>query len=233
MEVTTFCIKDPCWSVREAALNSAGIVFSKLVKFLLDKNLKENISVFTELLKLHLFDNIYEVRDSAAFALRTFLINLKEDFKRFDEITNFQKFILTVISELDMKSSLEKSYEIVRNKIYSLVNENKQPPDLGFMREIDLWEYADGILHLTKEILEEGSLVKMLQLDVNRICQFTIDYLCRNYKTLDNLIKKTLWSLLIILFKRIHKSEVEFYFEMFGEILIKELQSKYYLLRLP
>lgn len=53
-----------------------------------------------------------------------------------------------------------------------------------------------------------------------------IDFFTRNYSTLQNLLKKTLWSSLIVIFNKISKPDIDMYFDYIVKILVREVEGK-------
>lgn len=251
------CIKDACWNVRESALNASGFVFLNLKGNLnLSITKSENLMSFFELVKLHLFDNIFEVRDSAAFSIRVIISGFKsEEIKQFDDLANFNIFnyLKNLISEISSENliELEKNFQILRNSIFEKVKSQTESviqcnqthnhnylntqctlqPDLGFVREIDSWEYVDAIVHLIKELAEgEIALFQKISLDFYKTLNSVIDYISRNIKTLPNLLKKSIWSCLSSMFKKMKRGDIEFYIENILDSVVKEIESNLYII---
>jgi hypothetical protein len=240
LELISNCIKDPCWSVREAALNSAGYIFSNLTKIFVNELEQEERNLlilnFTDLLKLHLHENIYEVRDASAFAIKVLLKNLSdENFNKFEEITKIKELFNLCINYIQDSSMLESAYSEFKNKIYQSIVNN--PPsdstssqiDMGFMREPDKWEFVDGIIDLIRELSEEDLFISpnsnKCLFKLNDTLQIVIDYYCKSNATLENLSKKSLWKCLTSLFLKLKKQDIEIYFELIGNYLITEIKD--------
>jgi len=263
------CIKDPCWNVRESSLYSAGYVFNILHRIfvsnmLLDGNLicDENwtkFENFAELIRLHLFDNIYEVRAASAFAIRIILSLIEkpqlekiQSMKDSLDFLNTVKFHLNLLSNSeDLKAShikfnheirlkIENQREKIRQSEKCCQGENKckesqlsskdcshfnNIPDLGIIREIDLWEYVDGIIQLSKEFSEDSVARTKTEIKFETVIMNIIDYLCKNYTNTQNLSKKTLWIALNTAFEKVNKAEVDFYFEYIKNIVFREIKE--------
>ncbi len=52
-----------------------------------------------------------------------------------------------------------------------------------------------------------------------------IDLLCKTYKDLNNLTKKTIWITFSLMFEKVKKYDFEMYLEYFGKILANEIKG--------
>jgi hypothetical protein len=167
-----------------------------------------------ERISLHLLDNIYEVRDAAAFALRIIYSDIETEQRK------FLLPILETVKQLKNTNEFETYFKERKEFILQKVTENDN--DFGFMREPELWEYVDGLVHLYKEVFSIRVFNK--EASLNEI----IDFMCLNYSKnfMTNMCKKTIWECLTVMFADIYKGEVETYFESIQKIVIKEIEGK-------
>ena len=220
LELIIKCCHDSCWNVRESGFISLGYVFDNIKPNLNpDKNkYNEIIKEINDLIKLHCFENIIEVRDASAYALQIYLEKggeLPDDFKQ---------FYLDIVKNLNDLNKLKEYLDPIKKEVFSYIT---QKQDFGFMREVDEIDFTDGIVHIIKEISsikekEKNFLDKEIKID--ELIMIVIDNLCKNYNIgLSNLNKKTIWETLTVLFLKVEKYDVEMYLDYIIDILIKEL----------
>lgn len=214
---TVKCCRDPCWNVRESALIALGYVYSNVKEYVDDKPMIDTIG---ELIKYHCFDNVIEVRDASAFCLKIFLSyggSINKDLKQ---------FYLDCIKNLNNDDTMVEMHNAIKTEIFHYIPEKQ---DFGFMKEVSLDEFKDGIVLLIKELCEAKKCFLFGEGGTNiyDLAMAVIDYLCRNYNSgiLSNMNKKSIWESLGVLFLNIEKSEVEMYFEYIVDVLIKELDK--------
>ena len=208
-----FCCHDTCWNVRESALIALSYVFFNIYEFI--SNNKELIDDVCQLIKLHCFDNILEVRDASAFALK---IYLEKGGKLNPE---YEKFYINCIKYINDNSKIEEILNEVRKEIFPYIT---QKQDFGFIREVDMSDFKDGITHIIKELsnVKECFVNKALKPEDLLMCE--IDYLCKNYNLgLSNINKKSIWECLTVLFLKINKYDAELYIDYIVDYLIKDL----------
>ena len=220
LESTIRCCHDTCWNVRESGFFALGYVFGNIKTNLeIEKNIYNNmIQEINNLIQLHCFDNVIEVRDASAYALAIFMDKggeLPEDFKN---------FYINIIKHLNDSTKLNENMDLIKKKVFSYITEKQ---DFGFLREIDEQDFTDGINHIIKEITtlknnEKNFIEKEIKID--ELIMIVIDNLCKNYNVgLSNLNKKTIWETLTVLFLKVEKYDVEMYLDYIIDILIKEL----------
>jgi hypothetical protein len=168
---------------------------------------------FLELVSLHLTDNIYEVRDAAAFAMKILIQDLPTDDRK-EVLADYEK-----VKFLKNSADLDSKFQIEKDKIFQKVKDNEN--DFGFMREPELWEFVDGLVHLYKEIFDTGVFNKEASLSE------MIDFMCLNYSKpyMTNMCKKTVWECLASMFSDVNKSEIEMYFDYIQKTVIKEIEG--------
>jgi hypothetical protein len=92
------------------------------------------------------------------------------------------------------------------------------------MREPELWEYVDGLIHFQKEIFGIGLLSK------EGCLSDLTDFMCLNYNKpyMTNMCKKTVWECFTQMFSTLDKSEIDFHFDYLEKIVVKEIQGNNY-----
>ena len=187
-------------------------------------NLREDLYIneVNILIKQHCFDNIIEVRDACAFALRVYIENNCSDVD-----TSCKSFYIKLISSLNNDTVLQNEvYPQLTKEIFECIT-SKQ--DFGFMRPVELYEVKDGAVHVIKELAGMKGMWKEFEVNAMKyedLLMIVIDYLCKGYNFgLQNLNKKTIWECLGVLMLKIDKYDVEFYLDYVIDILIKELDK--------
>ena len=220
LELTIKCCHDTCWNVRESGLISLGYVFGNIKKNIESDNVlyKNIIQEINTLIKLHIFDNVIEVRDASAYALQILI-------EKGGEVPeDFIKFYINIIKNLNNSSELKELLTSVQKEVFPYITEKQ---DFGFLREVDEQDFTDGINHIIKEISSMKDKNKNFidkEIKIDELIMIVIDNLCKNYNIgLSNLNKKTIWETLTILFLKIEKYDVEMYLDYIIDILIKEL----------
>ena len=211
------CSRDPCYNVRESGLIALSYVYGNIKELIKDDvTLIEDICI---LIKEHCFDNVIEVRDASAFALKIYhnqggILDQK-----------YIDYYKTLISELNNTEKMKILYEEIKKEIFTNIT-SKQ--DFGFMREVEINEFKDGIIHIIKELCDdkESILYKECSLKIDELIMIVIDFLCKNYRIgLSNLNKKTIWEALSVLIIQINKCDVEMYLDYIVDILLDELEN--------
>lgn len=211
------CARDPCYNVRESGLISIGYVYGNIKEFI--DNDKEIIDDICILIKEHCFDNIIEVRDASAFALRIYGSQkgkLNEDYI---------SFYIKLLNSVNNSDEINNLYQEIKKEIFTNITIKQ---DFGFMREVEINEVKDGVIHLIKELCDDPNnyLYNEFKMTKDNLLMTVIDYLCKNYHNgLSNLNKKTVWEALNVLMLQIDKSEVEFYLDYIIDILLSELEN--------
>ena len=211
------CARDPCYNVRESGLISIGYVYGNIKEFI--DNDKEIIDDICILIKEHCFDNIIEVRDASAFALRIYGSQkgkLNEDYI---------SFYIKLLNSVNNSDEINNLYQEIKKEIFTNITIKQ---DFGFMREVEINEVKDGVIHLIKELCDAPNnyLYNEFKMTKDNLLMTVIDYLCKNYHNgLSNLNKKTVWEALSVLMLQIDKSEVEFYLDYIIDILLSELEN--------
>ena len=215
LELIMNCCHDACWNVRECGLISLGYVYDNIKDII--NNFGENIiNDINTLIKLHCFDNVIEVRDAAAYALKIYISkggNVPE---------NYINFYLNIIKSLNDYEKNKEYMDDTKKEIFSYITDKQ---DFGFLRPLDEQDFTDGINHIIKEVssLKENNFIDK-EINKDDILMIVIDNLCKNYNIgLSNLNKKTIWETLTVLFLRVEKYDVEMYLDYIVDILIKEL----------
>ena len=116
-------------------------------------------------------------------------------------------------------------YQEIKKEIFTNITIKQ---DFGFMREVEINEVKDGVIHLIKELCDAPNnyLYNEFKMTKDNLLMTVIDYLCKNYHNgLSNLNKKTVWEALSVLMLQIDKSEVEFYLDYIIDILLSELEN--------
>jgi len=220
LQLTIKCCHDTCWNVRESGFISLGYVFGNIKKNLESDNesYKNIIKEINTLIKLHMFDNVIEVRDSSAYALEIYID------KGGEVPDDFIKFYINIIKNLNNAQDLNEYLTSIKKEVFPYITEKQ---DFGFLREVDEQDFTDGINHLIKEISSLKDNNKNFidkEIKIDELIMIVIDNLCKNYNIgLSNLNKKTIWETLTVLFLKIEKYDVEMYLDYIIDILIKEL----------
>ena len=220
LQLTIKCCHDTCWNVRESGFISLGYVFGNIKKNLESDadSYKNIIKEINTLIKLHMFDNVIEVRDSSAYALEIYID------KGGEVPDDFIKFYINIIKNLNNMQDLNEYLNAIKKEVFPYITEKQ---DFGFLREVDEQDFTDGINHLIKEISSLKDKNKNFidkEIKIDELIMIVIDNLCKNYNIgLSNLNKKTIWETLTVLFLKIEKYDVEMYLDYIIDILIKEL----------
>jgi hypothetical protein len=220
LQLTIRCCHDTCWNVRESGFISLGYVFGNIKKNLESDadSYKNIIKEINTLIKLHMFDNVIEVRDSSAYALEIYID------KGGEVPDDFIKFYINIIKNLNNAQDLNEYLNVIKKEVFPYITEKQ---DFGFLREVDEQDFTDGINHLIKEISSLKDKNKNFidkEIKIDELIMIVIDNLCKNYNIgLSNLNKKTIWETLTVLFLKIEKYDVEMYLDYIIDILIKEL----------
>ena len=220
LQLTIKCCHDTCWNVRESGFISLGYVFGNIKKNLESDadSYKNIIKEINTLIKLHMFDNVIEVRDSSAYALEIYID------KGGEVPDDFIKFYINIIKNLNNAQDLNEYLTSIKKEVFPYITEKQ---DFGFLREVDEQDFTDGINHLIKEISSLKDNNKNFidkEIKIDELIMIVIDNLCKNYNIgLSNLNKKTIWETLTVLFLKIEKYDVEMYLDYIIDILIKEL----------
>ena len=211
------CSRDPCYNVRESGLIALSYVYGNIKNLIKDDTtLVEDICI---LMKEHCFDNVIEVRDASAFALK---IYHKQGGVLSQKYIDYYK---TLINELNNTEKMNILYEELKKEIFTNITAKQ---DFGFMREVEINEFKDGIIHIIKELCDdkESILYKECSLKIDELIMIVIDFLCKNYRIgLSNLNKKTIWEALSVLIIQINKCDVEMYLDYIIDILLDELEK--------
>ena len=211
------CSRDPCYNVRESGLIALSYVYGNIKDYIKDDTaLIEDICI---LIKEHCFDNVIEVRDASAFALKVFhnqggILEQK-----------YIDYYKTLISELNNSEEMNKQYGIIKQEIFTNITAKQ---DFGFMREVEINEFKDGIIHIIKELCDdkESIIYKDCSIKIDELIMIVIDFLCKNYHIgLSNLNKKTIWEALSVLILQVNKCDVEMYLDYIIDILLNELEN--------
>ena len=217
------CCRSPNCNLRETAFIALSYVYGNIYQHLTPEHERDlYINEVNILIKQHCFDNIIEVRDACAFALRVYIENNCSDVD-----TSCKSFYIKLISSLNNDTLLQNEvYPQLTKEIFECIT-SKQ--DFGFMRPVELYEVKDGAVHVIKELAGMKGMWKEFEVNAMKyedLLMIVIDYLCKGYNFgLQNLNKKTIWECLGVLMLKIDKYDVEFYLDYVIDILIKELDK--------
>jgi hypothetical protein len=227
MEILLFSIKDPCWNVREVAFYCLPYI---ILNFQSTEHIQlESMSNIVSIIFFHLlFDNISEVRNSAAFTIRTIIFCSGKTSKNMEisqKISiNFHLLdtVKSLMKQLESKEEIEKSYIVFKERLVKYIGENN---DFGFTKEPIQADYVDGIFCLIKEIFEEDkAYVQLYKLEA--IVTLVSDYFNKNYSSLENIYKKTIWLALVVIFSKMKRHDLEFYIDLVKKLIIQEISGK-------
>jgi hypothetical protein len=218
------CCRSPNCNLRETAFIALSYVYGNIYQHLTPEHERDlYINKVNILIKQHCFDNIIEVRDACAFALRVYI----ENNNCSDVDASCKSFYIKLISSLNNDTVLQNEvYPQLTKEIFECIT-SKQ--DFGFMRPVELYEVKDGAVHVIKELAGMKGMWKEFEINAMKyedLLMIVIDYLCKRYNFgLQNLNKKTIWECLGVLMLKIDKYDVEFYLDYVIDILIKELDA--------
>ena len=218
------CCRSPNCNLRETAFIALSYVYGNIYQHLTSDNERDlYVNEVNILIKQHCFDNIIEVRDACAFALRVYI----ENNNCSDVDASCKSFYIKLISSLNNDAVLQSEvYPQLTKEIFEHIT-SKQ--DFGFMKPVELYEVKDGAVHVIKELAGMKEMWKEFEVNGMKyedLLMIVIDYLCKGYNFgLQNLNKKTIWECLAVLMLKIDKYDVEFYLDYIIDILIKELDK--------
>ena len=205
------CCHDNSYLVRESGLISLSYIYDNLKEKISNEILNDIILI----IKYHCFDNILEVRDASAFALKIFIQKggiLEE---------KYENYFRELVENLNDNSKIDIYIQEIRKEIFPYITEKQ---DFGFLREVDAIDFKEGIVHIIKELGEIDNCFIYKNLKKEELLMIVIDFLCKNYHNgLTNINKKVIWEALTVLFLKINKYDVELYIDYIIDILIEEL----------
>ena len=205
------CCHDNSYLVRESGLISLSYIYDNLKEKINNEILNDIILI----IKYHCFDNILEVRDASAFALKIFIQKggiLEE---------KYENYFRELVENLNDNSKIDTYIQEIRKEIFPYITEKQ---DFGFLREVDAIDFKEGIVHIIKELGEIDNCFIYKNLKKEELLMIVIDFLCKNYHNgLTNINKKVIWEALTVLFLKINKYDVELYIDYIIDILIEEL----------
>ena len=205
------CCHDNSYLVRESGLISLSYIYDNLKEKINNEILNDIILI----IKYHCFDNILEVRDASAFALKIFIQKggiLEE---------KYENYFRELVENLNDNSKIDIYIQEIRKEIFPYITEKQ---DFGFLREVDAIDFKEGIVHIIKELGEIDNCFIYKNLKKEELLMIVIDFLCKNYHNgLTNINKKVIWEALTVLFLKINKYDVELYIDYIIDILIEEL----------
>ena len=205
------CCHDNSYLVRESGLISLSYIYDNLKEKISNEILNDIILI----IKYHCFDNILEVRDASAFALKIFIQKggiLEE---------KYENYFRELVENLNDNSKIDTYIQEIRKEIFPYITEKQ---DFGFLREVDAIDFKEGIVHIIKELGEIDNCFIYKNLKKEELLMIVIDFLCKNYHNgLTNINKKVIWEALTVLFLKINKYDVELYIDYIIDILIEEL----------
>lgn len=217
------CCRSPNCNLRETAFIALSYVYGNIYQHLTAEKERDWYSKeINVLIKQHCFDNVIEVRDACAFALRVYIENNSSDVD-----ASCKSFYIKLISSLNNDTALQSElHPQLTKEIFEHIT-SKQ--DFGFMRPVELYEVKDGAVHVIKELAGMKGMWKEFEVNGMKnedLLMIVIDYLCKGYNFgLQNLNKKTIWECLGVLMLKIDKYDVEFYLDYIIDVLIKELDK--------
>ena len=205
------CCHDNSYLVRESGLISLSYIYDNLKEKISNEILNDIILI----IKYHCFDNILEVRDASAFALKIFIQKggiLEE---------KYENYFRELVENLNDNSKIDIYIQEIRKEIFPYITEKQ---DFGFLREVDAIDFKEGIVHIIKELGEIDNCFIYKNLKKEELLMIVIDFLCKNYHNgLTNINKKVIWEALTVLFLKINKYDTELYIDYIIDILIEEL----------
>ena len=205
------CCHDNSYLVRESGLISLSYIYDNLKEKISNEILNDIILI----IKYHCFDNILEVRDASAFALKIFIQKggvLEE---------KYENYFRELVENLNDNSKIDIYIQEIRKEIFPYITEKQ---DFGFLREVDAIDFKEGIVHIIKELGEIDNCFIYKNLKKEELLMIVIDFLCKNYHNgLTNINKKVIWEALTVLFLKINKYDAELYIDYIIDILIEEL----------
>ena len=205
------CCHDNSYLVRESGLISLSYIYDNLKEKINNELLNDIILI----IKYHCFDNILEVRDASAFALKIFIQKggiLEE---------KYENYFRELVENLNDNNKIDNYIQEIRKEIFPYITEKQ---DFGFLREVDAIDFKEGIVHIIKELGEIDNCFIYKNLKKEELLMIVIDFLCKNYHNgLTNINKKVIWEALTVLFLKINKYDIELYIDYIIDILIKEL----------
>ncbi len=205
------CCHDNSYLVRESGLISLSYIYDNLKEKINNEILNDIILI----IKYHCFDNILEVRDASAFALKIFI----QKGEILEE--KYENYFRELVENLNDNSKIDTYIQEIRKEIFPYITEKQ---DFGFLREVDAIDFKEGIVHIIKELGEIDNCFIYKNLKKEELLMIVIDFLCKNYHNgLTNINKKVIWEALTVLFLKINKYDVELYIDYIIDILIEEL----------
>lgn len=213
------CLKSKFPNVRISVLNASGHILPILALYVFGDELDEESDesskikiefqeIFT-ILKLHLFDSIYDVRDSAGYCYKTLLEKDKQH--------SYSKFLAdfnsTDIFKIFEDKERESTIIVIKERISKL--KLLYP---GFSEDIKEWEYLDGSAQLVKEFCDSEEHLKYFKMCVS--------FFEKHLSTLHPFLRKTVWKAINQSIKRFSKSEVDNYLDEIKDIIEREIKSK-------